>query len=158
MIFALGNSQRIIGCIKGLLSDCDRKNDWQLAEWLDDVSPDGVQYLLDRSRWDADAERDVLRQYILHTLGSSEGVLVPDETGFIKKGQRSAGVQRQYSGTAGRIENSQTGVFLLYASPAGHAFLGRVLYLSKPWTQDRERCRRECIPGQPRHISCLNVR
>jgi SRSO17 transposase len=107
-----------------------------------------VQYLLDRARWDADAARDVLRQYVIHTLGSPAGVLVLDETGFIKKGQRSAGVQRQYSGTAGRIENSQIGVFLLYASPAGHAFLDRALYLPKSWTQDRERCRRAGIPDE----------
>lgn len=138
--------QRAMGYIKALLSNCDRKNGWQLAEWLGDVSPDGVQYLLDRSLWDAGAARDVLRQYVIHTLGSSEGVLVLDETGFIKKGQRSAGVQRQYSGTAGRIENSQIGVFLLYASPAGHAFLDRALYLPKSWTQDRERCRQAGIP------------
>jgi len=138
--------QRAIGYIKGLLSRCERKSGWQLAEWLGDPSPDGVQYLLDRARWDADAARDVLRQYVTDTLGSSEGTLVLDETGFIKKGQCSAGVQRQYSGTAGRIENSQVGVFLLYASSGGHAFLDRALYLPKSWTQDRERCRYAGIP------------
>ena len=104
------------------------------------------QYLLDRARWNADVARDILRQWVIDTLGSPEGVLVLDETGFTKKGQHSAGVQRQYSGTAGRIENSQIGVFLLYASPAGHAFLDRALYLPKSWTQDRERCRRAGIP------------
>ena len=94
------------------------------------------QYLLDRARWNADVARDILRQWVIDTLGSPKGVLVLDETGFTKKGQHSAGVQRQYSGTAGRIENSQIGVFLLYASPAGHAFLDRALYLPKSWTQD----------------------
>jgi len=104
------------------------------------------QYLLDRARWNADVARDILRQWVIDTLGSPEGVLVLDETGFTKKGQHSAGVQRQYSGTAGRIENSQIGVFLLYASPAGQAFLDRALYLPKSWTLDRERCRRAGIP------------
>ena len=137
---------RALCYVQGLLSHCERKNGWHLAEWLGDKSPDGVQYLLDRARWDADAARDVLRQWVIDTLGSTEGVLVLDETGFIKKGQHSAGVQRQYSGTAGRIENSQIGAFLLYASPAGHAFLDRALYLPKSWAQDRERCRRAGIP------------
>lgn len=137
---------RAIRYIKGLLSQCERKNGWHLAEWVGDTTPDGVQYLLDRARWDEAAARDVLRQWVIETLGASDGVLVLDETGFIKKGQHSAGVQRQYSGTAGRIENSQIGVFLLYASQAGHAFLDRALYLPKSWTQDRERCRRAGIP------------
>lgn len=137
---------RAIRYIKGLLSQCERKNGWHLAEWVGDTTPDGVQYLLDRARWDEAAARDVLRQWVIETLGESDGVLVLDETGFIKKGQHSAGVQRQYSGTAGRIENSQIGVFLLYASQAGHAFLDRALYLPKSWTQDRERCRRAGIP------------
>lgn len=138
--------ERAMGYIKGLLSRCERKNGWQLAEWLGDVSPDGVQYLLDRARWDADSARDRLRQWVIELLGDPESVLVLDETGFIKKGQHSAGVQRQYSGTVGRIENSQVGVFLLYASPAGHAFLDRTLYLPKSWTEDRHRCRRAGIP------------
>lgn len=138
--------ERAIGYIKGLLSRCERKNGWQLAEWLGDVSPDGVQYLLDRAHWDADDARDILRRWTIDTLGDPESVLVLDETGFIKKGQHSAGVQRQYSGTAGRIENSQIGVFLLYASPAGHAFLDRALYVPKSWTEDRNRCRRAGIP------------
>lgn len=137
---------RALRYIQGLLSQCERKNSWHLAEWLGDTTPDGVQYLLDRARWDAEAARDVLCQWVIDTLGSPDGVLVLDETGFIKKGQHSAGVQRQYSGTAGRIENSQIGVFLLYASPAGHAFLDRALYLPRSWTQDRERCRRAGIP------------
>lgn len=137
---------RAVRYIKGLLSQCERKNGWHLAEWVGDATPDGVQYLLDRARWDEAAARDILQQWVVETLGARDGVLVLDETGFIKKGQHSAGVQRQYSGTAGRIENSQIGVFLLYASQAGHAFLDRALYLPKSWTQDRERCRRAGIP------------
>lgn len=137
---------RAVRYIKGLLSQCERKNGWHLAEWGGDATPDGVQYLLDRARWDEAAARDILQQWVVETLGARDGVLVLDETGFIKKGQHSAGVQRQYSGTAGRIENSQIGVFLLYASQAGHAFLDRALYLPKSWTQDRERCRRAGIP------------
>lgn len=109
---------RAIRYIKGLLSQCERKNGWHLAEWVGDTTPDGVQYLLDRASWDEAAARDVLRQWVIETLGASDSVLVLDETGFIKKGQHSAGVQRQYSGTAGRIKNSQIGVFLLYARQA----------------------------------------
>lgn len=131
---------RALRYIQGLVSQCERKNSWHLAELLGDPTPDGVQYLLDRARWDAEEARDVLRQWVIDTLGSPDGVLILDETGFIKKGQHSAGVQRQYSGTAGRVENSQIGVFLLYASQAGHAFLDRALYLPKSWTRDRERC------------------
>ncbi|GEN29665.1 hypothetical protein HVA01_33110 [Halovibrio variabilis] len=137
---------RALRYIQGLLSQCERKNSWHLAEWLGDITPDGVQYLLDRARWDADKARDVLRQWGIDALGSPNGVLILDETGFIKKGRHSAGVQRQYSDIAGRVENSQIGVFLLYASQSGHAFLDRVLYLPKSWTQDRERCRRAGIP------------
>ncbi|SFU73751.1 IS701 family transposase [Halomonas korlensis] len=139
---------RAMAYIKGLLSQCERKNGWQLAEWLGDATPDGVQYLLERARWDPEAVRDVLRQWITEYLGSPDGVLILDETGFIKKGQHSAGVQRQYSGTAGRVENSQIGVFLCYASSQGSAFIDRELYLPKAWTQDRERCRKAGIPDE----------
>lgn len=140
--------ERAMAYIKGLLSQCERKNGWQLAEWLGDATPDGVQYLLERARWDPEAARDVLRQWITEYLGSPDGVLILDETGFIKKGQHSAGVQRQYSGTAGRVENSQIGVFLCYASSQGSAFIDRELYLPKAWTQDRERCRKAGIPDE----------
>jgi SRSO17 transposase len=109
------------------------KNGWQLAENAGDVSPDGVQ------RWDADLVRDDLRSYLLQHLKDPEAVLVIDETGFLKKGTKSVGVQRQYSGTAGRIENCQIGVFLAHASAKGHAFLDRELYLPKEWAEDRER-------------------
>jgi SRSO17 transposase len=142
--------QRSLSHLEGLLSDCERKNSWQVAERVGAPSPYGMQHLLGRARWDADAVQARLREYVQETLGSgggsdsansSEAVLILDETGFIKKGDRSAGVQRQYSGTAGRIENSQVGVFLGYASERGYALIDRRLYLPESWTKDRERCR-----------------
>ncbi|HEY6425017.1 MAG TPA: IS701 family transposase [Pseudonocardiaceae bacterium] len=124
----------------GLLSGAERKNSWTIAEQAGDLSPDGMQRLLNFYRWDADAVRDDLRGYVLDQLGDPAGVVVADETGFLKKGVHSAGVQRQYSGTAGRIENCQLGVFLTYTSPRGRALIDRELYLPKTWTEDRERC------------------
>ena len=97
---------RSLGYVQGLLSGCERKNGWQLAEWLGEATPYAVQHLLDRARWDADEARDRIRSYAIDELGSEEAVLIVDETGFVKKGRHSAGVKRQYSGTAGRIENS----------------------------------------------------
>ena len=107
--------ERSLAYLEGLLSGCERKNSWQVAEWVGEASPYGMQYLLDRSRWDANAVQACLSEYVKDELGSPDAVLVLDETGFLKKGIHSAGVQRQYSGTAGRIENSQVGVFLCYA-------------------------------------------
>ncbi|MGH3593065.1 MAG: IS701 family transposase [Pseudonocardiaceae bacterium] len=127
--------------IRGLLSAEERKNSWTLSERAGDVTPDGMQRLLSTTDWDPDAVRDDLRTYVVDHLGDSRGVLIVDETGFLKKGTRSAGVARQYSGTAGRIENCQIGVFLTYATPAGRTFLDRELYLPKAWTDDRQRCR-----------------
>lgn len=124
----------------GLLSGAERKNSWTIAEQAGDLSPDGMQRLLNFYRWDADAVRDDLRGYVLNQLGDPAGVVVADETGFLKKGVHSAGVQRQYSGTAGRIENCQLGVFLTYTSPWGRALIDRELYLPKTWTEDHERC------------------
>jgi SRSO17 transposase len=124
----------------GLLSGAERKNSWTIAEQAGDLSPDGMQRLLNHYRWDADAVRDTLRSYVLDRLGDAAGVLVADETGFLKKGTKSAGVQRQYSGTAGRIENCQLGVFLTYVSPHGRALIDRELYLPQSWTDDRQRC------------------
>jgi SRSO17 transposase len=124
----------------GLLSGTERKNSWTISEQAGDLSPDGMQRLLNSYRWDADAVRDDLRGYVLSNLGDPAGVVVADETGFLKKGVKSAGVQRQYSGTAGRIENCQLGVFLTYTSPRGRALIDRELYLPKTWTGDRERC------------------
>jgi SRSO17 transposase len=125
--------------LQGLLSNTDRKNGWQLAEHAGEHTPDGMQRLLNHARWDADEVRDDLRGYVAEQLGDPGGVLVVDETGFIKKGTKSAGVQRQYSGTAGRIENCQVGVFLAYASRRGHALVDRELYLPESWTADRQR-------------------
>jgi len=124
-----------------LLSGAERKNSWTIAEAAGDLTPDGMQRLLNFYSWDADAVRDDLRGYVLDQLGDPSGVMVADETGFLKKGTKSAGVQRQYSGTAGRIENCQLGVFLTYASSKGRALIDRELYLPASWTADRERCR-----------------
>ena len=127
--------------IRGLLSPVERKNGWQLAEVNGDATPYGLQHLLGRARWDADAVRDDLRAYLVQSMGDPHAVLVLDETGFLKKGQQSVGVARQYSGTAGRVENCQIGVFLAYASVHGHAWLDRALYLPTAWTDDRARCK-----------------
>jgi SRSO17 transposase len=134
--------------LEGLLAPVERKNGWQLAEELGEHGPRGVQRLLGDADWDEDAVRDDLRAYITEHLGEANGVLVVDETGFIKKGKKSAGVARQYSGTAGRRENSQIGVFLLYASSQGAGFLDRELYLPEEWTIDRVRCREAGIPDE----------
>src|SRR5687768_2932530 len=133
--------------LHGLLSPLERKNGWQLAEAAGATTPYGVQHLLGRAVWDAEAVRDELRAYVVAHLGDPGAVLVVAETGFLKKGARSVGVQRQYSGTAGRIENCQLGVFLAYAAPRGHAFLDRALYLPKGWTDDPPRCRAAGVPA-----------
>src|SRR5438067_1018699 len=132
--------------LKGLLAPVERRNGWQLAEELGESGPQGVQRLLNAADWDEEAVRDELRGYVVEHLWEESGVLVVDETGFLKKGKRSAGVARQYSGTAGRRENCQIGVFLLYASAKGQAFLDRALYLPEEWTQDRVRCREAGVP------------
>jgi SRSO17 transposase len=132
--------------LRGLLSPVERKNGWQLAEVNGDATPYGVQHLLGRARWDDEAVRDALRAYLVEHLGEPQAILVLDETGFLKKGQHSAGVARQYSGTAGRIENCQIGVFLAYASSRGHALLDCALYLPKDWTNDGERCQSAGVP------------
>lgn len=126
--------------VLGLLSGAERKNSWTIAEQAGDLTPDGMQRLLNFYSWDADAVRDDLRGYVLNQLGDPSGVMVADETGFLKKGTKSAGVQRQYSGTAGRIENCQLGVFLTYTSCKGRALIDRELYLPVSWTDDQERC------------------
>ena len=130
--------RRARGYLRGLLSPLARKNGWTLAEPAGDGTPDGMQRLLNTAEWDADAVRDDLRAYVVEHLGDADGVLVVDETGFLKKGSKSAGVQRQYSGTAGRIENCQVGVFLAYAS-AGRALIDRELYLPQRWSDDPAR-------------------
>lgn len=134
--------------LTGLLAPVERKNGWQLAEAAGDATPDRMQRLLNTACWDPDLVRDDLRSYVAERLGHRDGVLVVDETGFLKKGTRSAGVQRQYSGTAGRVENCQLGVFLAYATPAGRALIDRELYLPKSWTADPERCAAAGVPEQ----------
>ena len=138
--------ERSLAYLQGLLSHCERKNSWQLAEWMGEASPYRVQHLLDRARWDADAARDQLRDYVLEELSSPDAVLIADETGFLKKGEHSVGVKRQYTGTAGRIENSQVGVFLCYASDKGAALVDRELYLPEEWAADRDRRRAAAVP------------
>ncbi len=132
--------------LAGLLDRVERKNGWQLAEHLGEHGPQGVQRLLTAAHWDADAVRDDLRGYVVEHLAAPDGVLVVDETGFLKKGTKSVGVKRQYSGTAGRIENCQVGVFLAYASARGHAFLDRELYLPEEWILDPERRAEAGVP------------
>ncbi len=129
-----------------LLSNVPRKNGWQLAEHAGDASPRNIQHFIGRAKWDADEVRDDLQQYVVEQLGEKDGVLVVDETGFLKKGTKSAGVGRQYSGTAGRIENSQIGVFLGYRSSRGHTLIDRELYLPKAWCEDQPRCNEAKIP------------
>jgi SRSO17 transposase len=138
--------QQVMAYLRGLLSPIERKNSWQLAEVVGATNPYGFQHLLGRADWDADAVRDELRDYVAEHFGDAGAVVVIDETGFLKKGRMSAGVARQYSGTAGRIENAQIGVFLTYASRRGHTLLDRELYLPKEWTQDRARCEQAGIP------------
>jgi SRSO17 transposase len=132
--------------LAGLLDRVERKNGWQLAEHLGESGPQGVQRLLNAADWDVDAVRDDLRTYVVEYLGEPDGVLIVDETGFLKKGTKSAGVARQYSGTAGKRENCQIGVFLGYASTKGCAFLDRELYLPKEWADDPERRRQAGVP------------
>ena len=128
--------QQIGLLLEGLIGGAERKNGWQLAEYAGDQAPWRMQALLGRTQWDQEKARDICRDYVIERLGDPSGVLVLDETGFLKKGRHSAGVGRQYSGTAGRIENCQVGVFLGYASPRGHALIDRRLYLPKDWAED----------------------
>jgi SRSO17 transposase len=126
----------------GLLSQQERKTSWQLAEFAGDATPDGLQRLLNSAPWGEDACRDALARYVVREFGDEGAVLAPDETGFLKKGRMSAGVARQYTGTAGRVENCQVGVFLAYCAPDGaRALIDRELYLPAKWAGDRERCR-----------------
>ncbi|MGW9454348.1 IS701 family transposase [Streptomyces sp. NPDC055632] len=133
--------------VRGLLGQAARKNGWQLAEWAGHRMPDGFQRLLNSSRWDADALRDDVRSYVGESLGPN-GVLIIDNTGFIKKGTTSAGVARQYTGTSGKIVNCQIGVFAAYATGSGRALVDRELYLPKAWMSDRDRCRAAKIPDE----------
>jgi SRSO17 transposase len=140
--------RRALAYLRGLLGNVGRKNGWQLAEHAGEATPDGMQRLLATADWDPDLVRDDLRAYVVEHLGDLGAVLVVDETGFLKKGTTSVGVQRQYSGTAGKVDNCQLGVFLAYASSRGRAFIDRELYLPKAWTEDPERCRAAGVPEQ----------
>ena len=138
--------QRVLAYLQGLLGSVERKNGWQLAEYAGDATPDGVQRLLAVYHWDADQVRDDLQGYVMKHLGDPGGVLVVDETGFLKQGQKSVGVKRQYSGTAGKVENCQIGVFLAYGSRRGAAFLDRELYLPQEWAADGVRRQEAGVP------------
>jgi len=127
--------------LRGLLAPLADKNGWTLAEACGDGTPDGMQRLLNAASWDVEGLRDDVRSYVAQHFGHADGVLIVDETGFLKKGAKSAGVQRQYSGTAGRVENCQLGVFLAYTAGKNRALIDRELYLPKSWIADRDRCR-----------------
>ena len=133
--------------LAGLMSGLDKKNCWTIAEHAGAATPDGLQHLLSRARWDADLVRDDLRGYVVEAFADEAAVLVVDETGDIKKGDQSVGVQRQYTGTAGRIENAQVAVYLTYAAARGHAFIDRALYLPRSWTMDPDRCAAAGVPA-----------
>jgi SRSO17 transposase len=143
--------------VLGLLAELRRKNCWTIAEHAGDPSPDGMQHLLARAKWDADGVRDDTRGCVIEHLGDPGAVLAIDETGDIKKGTATPGVQRQYTGTAGRIENAQVAVYLAYAAPRGHALIDRELYLPRSWTDDQGRCAAAGIPparsSRPSHNS-----
>jgi SRSO17 transposase len=134
--------------VLGLLADLPRKNCWIIAEHAGDAAPGGMQHFLARARWDADAVRDDVRGYVIEHLGDPGAVLVVDEAGDLKKGAATAGVRRQYTGTAGRAENAQVAVYLSYAGRGGHALIDRELYVPKSWTADPARCRAAGIPAE----------
>src|SRR4051812_28001920 len=139
--------RRVLAYLRGLLSSLERKNGWQLAEAAGEATPDGMQRLLNTAVWDADAVRDDLRTYVVEQLGDPHAVLVVDETGFLKKGTKSVGVKRQYSGTAGRVENCQVGVLLAYACRDALTFLDRELYLPAEWAADAARREEAQVPA-----------
>ena len=134
--------------ILGLMSPIGRKNGWQMAECLGQKTPYAIQQFLYRGKWSADEMRDCMRRYISEQIGEPDAVMVVDETGFLKQGKKSCGVIRQYSGTAGRVENCQVGVFLTYASSRGYTILDRRLYLPKEWEEDKERRRAVGVPEE----------
>jgi len=137
----------------GMVSGLDRKNCWTIAEHRGEATPDGLQHLLSRAKWDAEAVRDDLRDYVVDAFGDPAATFILDETGDVKKGVHTVGVQRQYTGTAGRIENSQVAVYLTYAAPRGHALIDRALYLPRSWAEDPERCDDAGIPTNKRSFA-----
>lgn len=136
----------VLTYLKGLLGPLERKNGWQIAEWGGNQTPDAIQRLLSKAKWDANLVRDDLQHYVMEHLADPEAILIVDETGFPKQGDKSAGVQMQYCGTTGRVENCQVGVFVAYATAYGATFLDRELYLSQGWAQDQHRRREAGIP------------
>lgn len=142
----------------GLLERVERKNGWQLAEVIGEDGPRGVRRLLSAATWDVDAVRDDLRAYVVDHLGDqASGVLIIDDTGFVKEGDKSCGVGRQYTGTVGDTANAQVGVFLAYASKQGAAFVDRALYLPRGWADDSERCHGAGIPATVRFATKLTL-
>lgn len=147
--FARVESRRLVrDAIAGLMSGLPTKNCWTLAEHAGHASPDGLQHLLRKASWDTDGVADDLRRYVVERLGDTDAILVADETGDLKKGVCTVGVQRQYTGTAGRVENAQVAVYLTYATTMGHAFIDRELYLPRSWSGDRERRERADVPAE----------
>ena len=138
--------RRVRGFVLGLLADLPRKNCWSIAEHAGDRDPHGMQYLLARASWDTDGVRDDLREYVVGALGDTDAVLVIDETGDLKKGACTVGTQRQYTGTAGRIENAQVAVYLTYAAARGHTLIDRELYLPQSWIADPQRLTDAGVP------------
>ena len=132
--------------LDGLLGDERRKTGWMRAEAAGDLGPWRQQALLGRGRWNADALRDIVRDYVVETLAAADAVLVIDETGFLKQGKASCGVARQYTGSAGKITNCQIGVFAAYVSRHGHALIDRALYLPKAWASDPARLAATHVP------------
>ncbi len=140
--------ERVKAYLRGLLSPIERKNGWQLAEEAGLPTPYAMQYLLSRAVWESDEVRDQLQAYVREMIAGPDGMLVIAETGFLKKGKKSVGVQRQDSGTAGRLEHGQIGVFLTYASQGEHPLVDREFSVPKSWTQDPERCRAAAVPEE----------
>jgi SRSO17 transposase len=150
--------ERACRYLLGLLGRVERKNGWQLAEVIGEDDPLGVQRLLNSAKWDADAVRDDLHEYVVEHLGDEQsGVLIVDETGFLKKGEKSVGVARQYTGTAGDTVNCQVGVFLAYASNEGAAFLDRALYLPEEWAEDPDRRAEAGVPEEVAFASKIEL-
>jgi SRSO17 transposase len=141
----------------GLLADVETRSCWQLAEHAGEASPHGMQRLLGEAVWDADAVRDDLRSYVADRLGDPQGVLIIDDTGDLKKGNHSVGVQRQYTGTAGRIENAQIGVFLGYAARRGYTLIDRDIYLPRSWTDDPDRCAGAGVPERVKFATKITL-
>jgi SRSO17 transposase len=142
--------RRVLTYLQGILSETPRKNGWQLAEHAGESRPDGMQRLLSNAVWDTDGVRDDLRSYALEQLGMHDAILAIDESGFPKRGTKSAGVGKHYCGTTGRVENCQMGVFLSYGTAKGHTLIDRELYLPFDWCEDRDRCRAAGIPESVR--------